>query len=321
MVPAPAAALSAMCSPRLVPGIVQVTAGWLSTNFSSTCAQLVQPISPAHAGSGLSRKPAQQATAAEGHVDDHRHAALGRQRQQALLGLARVERVVDLQEVELLGAQHGLDLVVGRGRVVRDADVAHAAFLLPAAQRGEVRAPVDEVVHLHQVHALACAAARTIAPSAQCRPRGPRSRPWWRERLCRAASLRPAVRRWFPRSGRTSASCRSPCRRPRTGRRARREARLYSSLPGRWSKPIQVPQPITGRASWVEGMGRVFMADLLCGCAEAGSAALAHSAAPRRSSSARVRGKSFEGGIGGQYPTMGQKREKQLSCCGSWNTV
>jgi hypothetical protein len=25
--------------------------------------------------------------------------------------------------------------------------------------------------------------------------------------------------------------------------------RLYSSLPGRWSKPIQVPQPITGKAS------------------------------------------------------------------------
>jgi tripartite-type tricarboxylate transporter receptor subunit TctC len=55
-VPTPAAALSAMCSARLVPGIVQVTAGWLSTNFSSTCAQLVQPISPAQAGSGLSRR-------------------------------------------------------------------------------------------------------------------------------------------------------------------------------------------------------------------------------------------------------------------------
>jgi hypothetical protein len=45
-----------MCSARLVPGIVQVTAGWLSTNFSSTWAQLVQPMSPAQAGSGLSRR-------------------------------------------------------------------------------------------------------------------------------------------------------------------------------------------------------------------------------------------------------------------------
>ena len=80
--------------------MAQVTAGWLSTNFSSTCAQLVQPISAAHGGSGLAQQPAQQAAAAERHVDDHRDAALGRQRQQAPLGLAVVERVVDLQEVE-----------------------------------------------------------------------------------------------------------------------------------------------------------------------------------------------------------------------------
>ena len=35
--------------------------------------------------------------------------------------------------------------------------------------------------------------------------------------------------------------------------------RWYSALPGATSKPIQVPQPTTGRASRVEGMGRVFM--------------------------------------------------------------
>ena len=51
----PASALSAMCSGRLVPGMVQVTAGWDSTNFSSTCAQLVAPISAAQAGKGRSR--------------------------------------------------------------------------------------------------------------------------------------------------------------------------------------------------------------------------------------------------------------------------
>ena len=45
--PKPARTLSSMCSRRRVPGIAQVTAGWLSTNFSSTCAQLVQPISAA----------------------------------------------------------------------------------------------------------------------------------------------------------------------------------------------------------------------------------------------------------------------------------
>ena len=43
--------------PRLVPGITQVTAGWLSVNFNNTCAQLAQPISAAQPGRGLSRRP------------------------------------------------------------------------------------------------------------------------------------------------------------------------------------------------------------------------------------------------------------------------
>jgi hypothetical protein len=34
--PAPAPALSSMCSRRLVPGIAQVTDGWLNTNLRST---------------------------------------------------------------------------------------------------------------------------------------------------------------------------------------------------------------------------------------------------------------------------------------------
>ena len=41
--PRPAARLSRTWSDRPVPGMAQVTAGWLNTNFSSGCAQLVQP--------------------------------------------------------------------------------------------------------------------------------------------------------------------------------------------------------------------------------------------------------------------------------------
>ncbi|MNR32794.1 hypothetical protein D3C85_1504130 [compost metagenome] len=68
--------------------------------------------------------------------------------------------------------------------------------------------------------------------------------------------------------------------------------RWYSSVSGRRSKPIQVPQPTTGRASFVEGMGRVVIciAGLRGGCwAKEGSAAPAHRAAPSRSNRARVR--------------------------------
>jgi hypothetical protein len=35
-----------------VPGMAQVMAGWLTTNLSSNCDQLVQSISAAHGGSG-----------------------------------------------------------------------------------------------------------------------------------------------------------------------------------------------------------------------------------------------------------------------------
>jgi hypothetical protein len=48
-----------------------------------------------------------------------RSAASGRRRCSAS---AVVERVVDLQEVELLGAQHLLDLGIGRRGVVGDAE-------------------------------------------------------------------------------------------------------------------------------------------------------------------------------------------------------
>ena len=89
-----------MCSGLLVPGITQVTAGWASTNFSRICAQLVQPMSPAHAGSGRARELAQQPAAAERLVDHHRDAVVLREVEQPSLDAAVVERVVHLHEVE-----------------------------------------------------------------------------------------------------------------------------------------------------------------------------------------------------------------------------
>ena len=105
-------------------------------------------------GQRLAEHRSQQAAPAEGPVDDHRDAAILRQREQPLLGRAVVERVVELDEIQRLGAHHRLELGIGAGRVVRDAEVADAALFLPGAQRRELRLPVDQVVDLHQVDAV-----------------------------------------------------------------------------------------------------------------------------------------------------------------------
>jgi hypothetical protein len=59
-----------------------------------------------------------------------------------------------LDEIEWLLAHHGFQLVIGARGVMRDTQVADAAVLLPAAQRRDMRFPVDEIVHLHEVDVL-----------------------------------------------------------------------------------------------------------------------------------------------------------------------
>ena len=67
----------------VVAGIAQVTAGCETMNFSRNCAQLAQSISAAQAGSGWRASARISAPCAERPVDDHRDAALARQRQDA----------------------------------------------------------------------------------------------------------------------------------------------------------------------------------------------------------------------------------------------
>ena len=56
----------------------------------------------------LAPQPPKELTAGKGSVDDHRHAALKRERQQALLGLTLADRIVDLDEIECLSSDHSL---------------------------------------------------------------------------------------------------------------------------------------------------------------------------------------------------------------------
>ncbi len=76
------------------------------------------------------RSPADGAklrAASEGQVDQHRHAALGGQRQQAPLGAAIADRVVYLDEIQHLTAHDRFHFGVLAGARTGNADVADAA--------------------------------------------------------------------------------------------------------------------------------------------------------------------------------------------------
>ena len=121
------------------------------------CADIAGP-----ARQGLVLEPAQQTAAAERTIAQHRDTAFFRQWQNAFFGVAIVERVVDLQKIELFGFQRRFHGVVGGRCVVRDADVADLSLLFPLAQRRQIRAPIDEVVDLHQIDAIGAQQSKRI---------------------------------------------------------------------------------------------------------------------------------------------------------------
>src|SRR5579864_5647399 len=79
----------------------------------------------------------------EGAIDEHRHAALGGEWQQASLGGACCRRVVELDEVEGLAGQHALETGVRGDGVVRHADVTYAPRRLPFPERRELRVEIQ----------------------------------------------------------------------------------------------------------------------------------------------------------------------------------
>src|SRR5258708_22208730 len=69
--PWPAPRLSRMCSALAVPGMAQVTAGWLTIHLRKYCAQLAMPSSAAHGGSGFSLVGRKSAAPGEWRVVVH----------------------------------------------------------------------------------------------------------------------------------------------------------------------------------------------------------------------------------------------------------
>ena len=151
--PAPASAFSRMCSGRLVPGITQVTDGCAIDVLQED----LRPGATTELRRPGGQRPAlhafEQSTPAEWQVHQHGDAAIGRQRQQPLFRGAVVDRVVELYGIERLGTDDRLQRRVGIVTIVRDPEVTDASLPLPRAKRVEVRAPVHEIVDLHQLDA------------------------------------------------------------------------------------------------------------------------------------------------------------------------
>ena len=87
-------------------------------------------------------------------IGDHRDPALLRQRQNALLHFGFHQRIIDLEEIELLAAHQFFDFAQSSGLVMRDPDVANAALPFPFLQRGELCIHIDQIVHLDQVDSV-----------------------------------------------------------------------------------------------------------------------------------------------------------------------
>ena len=116
-----------------------------------SCAQLDTPSSRRPFGQRLILEPVGQRALPERPVDDHRDAALRRQRQQPRLRLAVDDVVGELHEIDRLVPHDLFDEIMtaafGRG----DADVTHRARRLHLEQHLQMRLPGEQIVNLNEI--------------------------------------------------------------------------------------------------------------------------------------------------------------------------
>ena len=72
-----------------------------------------------------------------------------RQRQDALLRFAFHQRIIDLEEIELLASHQFFDFAQGSGLVVGNPHVPDAPLLFPFMERCELCIHINEIMHLH----------------------------------------------------------------------------------------------------------------------------------------------------------------------------
>ena len=140
--PVAALRLSTMCCGRLVPGSRRSPPGSPGSTSGKTAPSCAQSNSAAHGGTAWSAHALEESTLGERPVGEHGHAAVAGQGQGCGARLHARRGIVDLDEVERLGTQHALQLVVGARRVVRDPEIADAAGRLPLSRDAKMRPPV-----------------------------------------------------------------------------------------------------------------------------------------------------------------------------------
>ena len=198
----------------------------------------------------------EQAAILEGAIDDHGDAQVARQRHSRRLGVARHHRVIDLHEVRLAGLHRVHEGVVRIVAIVGEAGVPDLALRLQFAGDRDLGAPVAQVVDLQQVDPVGAQPAQRILELRETGIAAFGWPAWSQEMSARAPCARPAGRRAHPRRNRSSARCRSlpPAARnsPSTSRSGSRSPALSPT-----SKLPEVPMPITGSCSLLEGIARV----------------------------------------------------------------
>ena len=124
---------------------------------------------------GLGAHLIEQAGTLEWPVHQHSYFFIQRQWQQALLGRARQDRIIELHEVDVFTLDHPRQVVVSTLGVMRNTEVANAALRLPFAQSLEMDFPVQQIVHLHQIDFLRAQALEGFLhlPHAGFAPRRP----------------------------------------------------------------------------------------------------------------------------------------------------
>ena len=103
----------------------------------------VRQVLAAHGG--------KQLTPSEGPVDQHGHTPVDGQRQDPLGGGPVSQRVIDLDEIQRVGAHEMLDLFVLAHPVRGDANMGDPALGFPLEQGIELDVGATKVMHLHQV--------------------------------------------------------------------------------------------------------------------------------------------------------------------------
>jgi hypothetical protein len=115
----------------------------------------IPPPNPAAASNALCRKIA----GSKWPIRDHRDSALLRQCQNAFLRFRFHQRIIDLEEIELLVPQQLFDFAQSSGSVMRDPRCSESGLAFSNLQSCELCVYVHEIMHLHQVDSIRAAKA------------------------------------------------------------------------------------------------------------------------------------------------------------------